>query len=427
MAFEGHRRKAIASWLYMGALVFALLAVAPSRSALAQTGGGDDPPGTLAYEPVANSSIQDDFTGVRWHTSGSFALLLGTDGKLVRYDAGAGLTLVDTLGDRVEDLDVAADGSYFMVVGRGADSVGRMWRVSVDAGLSLTVTQELTFAFGEPRAIERHTSGTWAIGAYGTNTISYLFLWEDGVGITTTKGFNASAGFSDLMWGDPVPFGSNVVHTSHGISGADSRTYIESTDLVVSNGWSFGFANPGGAGWRPGGTYGYFTGWSSNKLYVYDGAWTSHTLPGVNTGASPQAVGWNATGTRSLIVGRAIPPGLSATVIDHRAGANTNFSVNDLVNQSIPNFDLPPWSGSSSTYLLGVDWRPGTACAEGLIVGTANPTFGLAVRFYDTDDPDCAAPAVPALRPLAVLMLFAIVGGFGFLAILVRRPLRNAA
>ena len=37
---------------------------------------------------------------------------------------------------------------------------------------------------------------------------------------------------------------------------------------------------------------------------------------------------------------------------------------------------------------------PGTACDEGLIVGADNgssfdPTFGLVVRFFDEDDPDC--------------------------------------
>ncbi len=48
----------------------------------------------------------------------------------------------------------------------------------------------------------------------------------------------------------------------------------------------------------------------------------------------------------------------------------------------------------SNTHLQGVDWRPGTACSEGLIVGSDNgtswsPTFGLIIRFTDINDPDC--------------------------------------
>lgn len=351
-----------------------------------------DPPGTLLYEKVLNNSILDDFLRVRWHPSGAFALVLGTGGKLIRHDAGGGVTLVDTLGSRVDDLDVAADGSFFLVV--GADTTGKMWRVAVDAGMNLTVSEELALSLGQPRAIARHDDDTWAIGAYGTDSISYLYLWDEANGITVTKAFNAGAGLTDLMWGDPLPLASNVVHTSHGTNGADSKTYVVSSDMLVSNGWSAGFGNAGGAGWRPGGTYGYFTGSASNKLYVYDGSWTLHTLPNVGTAAAPQSVAWNATGTRALVVGRAIGPGLSATIIDHRAGTNASFSVNDLVDQSIPNFDMTPWFGNSSSYLNAADWRPSTGCAEGLIAaddnGTSlNPTFGLLIRFYDSSDPDC--------------------------------------
>ena len=355
-------------------------------------GGAVDPPGTLMYERITNSNIVDDIRRVRWHPSGSFALLLGVGGKLVRYDVGGGLTLVDTLGVRADDLDVSEDGAFFAVVGIESDGAGRMWRVAVDVGLNLTVTEELTFAFGEPRAIERRNS-TWAVGAYSTNSISYLYLWTDAAGIGVTKGFNASGGLTDLMWGDPLPVASEVVHTSHGDSGSDSQTYVVSSDMFVGNAWSAGFGNAGGAGWRPGGTYGYFTGSSTNKIYVYNGAWSSALLPGVGTSASPQSVAWNETGTRALIVGRAIGPGLSATVIDHRAGMSGAFSATDLVDQSIPDFDMMPWFGDTNVYLNAVDWRPGV-CAEGLMVGddngtAQNPTFGLVVRFHDTADPDC--------------------------------------
>jgi hypothetical protein len=133
---------------------------------------------------------------------------------------------------------------------------------------------------------------------------------------------------------------------------------------------------------------------STNALYAYAGTWSAHTLPDVGTAASPQAVGWNSQGTRALIVGRAIGPGLSATVIDHRPGVASAFSASDLVDQSIPNFDQPPWNGHSAMFLRGVDFRPSTSCAEGLIVGSDNgdvltPTYGTVIRFSDGAVADC--------------------------------------
>ena len=118
------------------------------------------------------------------------------------------------------------------------------------------------------------------------------------------------------------------------------------------------------------------------------------TLPGVGTAASPNAIAWTPDGYRALIVGRAVGPGLSGTVIDFRPGVATAFNSADLNYASIPNFNLGPWFANSSTHLQGVDWRPSTACSEGLIVGSDNgtlfnPTFGLIIRFYDINDPDC--------------------------------------
>ena len=60
---------------------------------------------------------------------------------------------------------------------------------------------------------------------------------------------------------------------------------------------------------------------------------------------------------------------------------------------SIQNFNLTPWFGSFNTYLMDVAWRPGS-CDEGLIVGQDNgtstsPTFGVAIRFYDTGQSQC--------------------------------------
>ena len=115
------------------------------------------------------------------------------------------------------------------------------------------------------------------------------------------------------------------------------------------------------------------------------------------TGGSPNAVGWRPDGGRALIVGRAVGSPLEATVVDHRPLQATGFNAAALLDVSIQGFGVTPWFGNSNVHLLDVDWRPGTLCDEGLIVGTDNgtswsPTFGLALRFVDPDDPWCELP-----------------------------------
>ena len=64
------------------------------------------------------------------------------------------------------------------------------------------------------------------------------------------------------------------------------------------------------------------------------------------------------------------------------------------VNVSIPDFGNAPFFQDSG-YLRDADWRPNTACDEGLIVGDDNgeqwtPAYGTIIRFYDSDDPACS-------------------------------------
>jgi hypothetical protein len=86
---------------------------------------------------------------------------------------------------------------------------------------------------------------------------------------------------------------------------------------------------------------------------------------------------------------------MAATVIEHRPGWSQAYSKSDWLNQSIPGFDKAPWAASFNTFLLDIAWRPATLCDEGLIVGSdtgsaGQTTYGLAIRFYDSDDPACA-------------------------------------
>jgi hypothetical protein len=128
-------------------------------------------------------------------------------------------------------------------------------------------------------------------------------------------------------------------------------------------------------------------------LYVFDGAWALLQLPAVNNGISPQALAFRADGKRGLVVGRPSGFPLGGTVLEYRASGTGTATASEFSDVSIANFTATPWFGNGNEYLMDVAWRPGT-CDEGLIVGMDNgsslsPTFGLAIRFYDTTQPTC--------------------------------------
>ena len=95
-----------------------------------------------------------------------------------------------------------------------------------------------------------------------------------------------------------------------------------------------------------------------------------------------------------MVVGRPIGPGLSATVVEYRAGYASGYNSAAWLKASIPDFNKTPWFANGNTYLHGADWRPVGGCDEGLIVAadtgaSFSPTFGLLIRFYDSGDPAC--------------------------------------
>lgn len=367
------------------------------------------PPGILGYTKVGNVVLIGDLIRVAWDPSGDFAYVLAPQGDVALYRPGSNLVKIGKVGSAPTDMVVlsAEQGADLIVL----DATQGLLRTRLSAaGDALEPHVATTFPQGSPRAISAAPSaspraGTYAIATQqasgpSANYISYLYLWHPDTGLSPVKGFNASAGVTDITWGEPSIYANEPwILTSHGQNGADSKTWILSTNDVLSNTWSPGFGNAGYAAWRPDpgratglGTYGLVSGWSSNKLYVYDGAWRMAELP-VPTGASPQGIAWKSDGTRALIVGRVIGNPAYATIIEHRP-SQAAWSAT-FVDQSIPNFTAPPWSGNSSgQFLIDVAWRPNTTCDEGLIVGADNgtafsPTFGFAIHFVDLGDPAC--------------------------------------
>lgn len=352
--------------------------------------------GVLAYQKIPNITFVDDLTRVAWHPSGRFALILGAGGRVIKYDpATKTLSLVQQIAANASltDLDAAKSGTFFLIVGVQA-SVSHLWRIDVGAMDALSTAQDLGTFTGTASAIacEPGTDRFAFVSRGATLGINYLFVWTSGAP-PAPKGYNAGAGAMGLMWGNASIYAPSVhILTSDGVNGADSRTWLEQSNMFVANTWSPGFGNPGRGHWQPGGTFGAFVGWSSNKLYAFDGSWHLVTLPG-NTGISPQQFAFRADGQRGLIVGRPVGTTLRGTVIEYRPTSVGAYDDASFIDVGIDNFALTPWFGNSNEYLLDVAWRPG-ACDEGLIVGMDNgsslsPTFGLAIRFYDTSQSVC--------------------------------------
>ncbi|MCO4763420.1 MAG: hypothetical protein KC502_18025 [Myxococcales bacterium] len=366
-----------------------------------QPDSGVDPykPGFLLYERVPNIIAKDDLFAVRWHPSGKWALILGRKGLVLRYDVPGQLKKVVSLGKTVSAIEVAADGSFFLIIGTDKQDVGQIWRLNVDGTGQLKPAVASKVSLGIPVAIARSSQGKWAIGSRTSKgSINYVFTWDPVTGLSAPKGFNAYGGLTDILWAEaklPQFGNSEVLLTTHGYNGSAGKAWLLATGDIIDNGWKSSFGNAGRGAWRPGGSYGIVLGSSSNKVYAYNGAWTKTQLPNVGTAANPHSIAWKPDGTRALVVGRAIGPGLSGTVLELQAGHGKTYDPTAWVKASIPDFDKTPWFAKSNTHLLDADWRPGGGCDEGLIVasdtGTSwSPTFGILIRFYDSGDPACA-------------------------------------
>ncbi len=354
----------------------------------------------LLYEPTGNLAIVDDIRRVRWHPTGDMAALLGAGGRIGRYDAATKQSaLVTTVTGTVEDLDAHPDGTHFLVVGSTTDGKSpKVWRLDVALDtLTFDVTEVPNTLTGRPSVVvhsQDPAAMAFIIGTYASSGAyqNRLFRW-DADAVLDSKAYVGSAGLAGLAYvpksGSPYP-GSAAVITSEGVNGTGSQSWVLSSNLVVGNAWPGSNGNSGRGAWRPGGSYGVFAATSSSAVYVFDGAWDKSFLVGLSSAATAIAVDWRPDGSRALVVARPILG--AAKVFDHRpSGPAYNGSWLDV---SLPGFDSPPYNASSSTTLWDVDWRPGSLCDEGLIAASDNgsqfsPSFGILLRFYDQDDPDC--------------------------------------
>lgn len=349
----------------------------------------------IGYERIAQTLHTGDLVKVKWHRSGRFALILTDSGAVLRYDADTGQVSVATdLGATAlpADIDASWNGQRFLIVGSDL-GVGKIWPVAVAPGDVLSFPPPITVSSGTPVAVAAQPRGgrEWTIAirtdVFVTNVIG---LWNGVDGLHTEVGYTAGAWVSDLMWRQTTLFGvANDVILSHGLQGADSKTFEVDTGMVVANGWP-PWGNAGSAEWRGcAGTYGMFAGISSNRVYVYDGSWFDTILPGLPL--TVWSVGWRPDGTRALVVGRVGGTPLRASVRDHQAGMTVTYDDTTWFDAAIPDFHLDPWFGNNTQWLFDVDWQPQSDCDGGLIVGTNDGASGdgLLIRFFDTGDADC--------------------------------------
>ncbi len=352
----------------------------------------------LAYEAVPNAWFKDDFVDVAWHPEGHYALLVSASRVVVRYDPDAqalqALTLVGSTGQVTPTrVAFAASGDAF-VVGYDAGGFGHVLRVP-DGADSLMDLPEA----GQPArfiSIRFHGSGEYAMiaGQSGTYSVNYLCLFDPATGQTANfKGYNASAGVTDLDW---VPEGvlpaGEAVLLVHGWNGVDAKLWYQvSNEVVPTPGSLSGYGNMGRLSWRPGGLYGLVAGTSSNVLYVFSGTWDKAYLSGSGSGILD--VAFRPDGRRALVLGQPFGSPVVYHILEHRP-TGPAFSSSDFIPQHIANWGASPFFANSNTRLLAAAFRPKVRCDEGLIVGqdpspSWNPSFGVVVRFRDTDARDC--------------------------------------
>lgn len=352
----------------------------------------------LVFEAVLNAWYKDDFVDVAWHPAGTYAVILNRAGAVVRYDPVAeplqALALVGSTGKVTPTRVAFAPSGDAFVVGYDGEGMGHVFRVP-NGGETI---EDLPEARKPSRfvSIKFDPSGQTAmiVGQSSTYTVNHLCVFDPVLQtITLFKGYNASAGVTDLTFVPPgiLPAGLAALLV-HGWNGKDAKLwYAISNEIVPTPGNIASFGNMGRASWRPGGLYGLVSGTSSNVVYIFNGTWDKASL--TDSGSGILDVAFRADGRRALLIGQPFGSPLTYHLIEHRPRGD-QFAKSDFLAQHITNWGSKPFFADSNTRLLAVAFRPGVRCDEGLLVGqdpspSWNPSFGIVVRFRDTDMLDC--------------------------------------
>jgi hypothetical protein len=349
----------------------------------------EDPmlPGTLSVPP---DDLDHQYQGVAWHPDGDFAVLIGSDYAVVKYDRDTGSLTDITSPDNDIDFTAVAlnpvDGWFYMPanVDYGSYDMLKIFRTDgtvVEGPLANgTSYANYTGPYWCPSACWRPDGDYMLIASVGYANADYALYAFDpnqdtfpGVAMYSVNQSNTySVEFN------PVPFNGNDYFALSGIGGAIYR--VDDSGNGTTNG--------------------------SLSLDMKDPYYGSYSLN------YPYAAGWSSNGEAALCAGR-----------------RTFLARFNGIGNRTDRFDLPgPYP--SNTYLFDCDWKPDSN--RGLLVGEES----WVLKFYDTDvvyptvtptpafiptatptpdhtatpTPTSGAPSLPATSPAGIILLAIVCG-----------------
>ncbi|MCI0798529.1 MAG: WD40 repeat domain-containing protein [Chloroflexi bacterium] len=315
----------------------------------------DLPAATPAPTSVPAPGITSLFTGtdrrlrgVGWKPDGSYALVVGQGGTVLKYD-NTGFIPVDS-GTKLDLFSVSwkPDGSYALITGRGG------WVLKYDGTSFTPVTSG-----GGPNLLDV----AWKPdGSYAVIVGSNGYVWKyDGTTFTDLKpnwGHYSAVAFK--------PGGNQALIAD---TGTKIETFDGSSFVSVATGT---ISNLQDVAWKPDGSYGLAVG-SGGAVLKYDAtSTTGNTITVLDSGTKRQLFGvdWIWDGSRALLVGGSLPvsPGdgseTSTVLIYDGAGFQTIY-----------------FGGGDPKTLFGLGWNPDGSYA--LIVGNG----GRALKYTPASAP----------------------------------------
>ncbi|MFT5433517.1 MAG: hypothetical protein ACI9OJ_004223, partial [Myxococcota bacterium] len=185
-----------------------------------------DPFGALTYEKVPNIAVTGSLHAVRWNADGAFALLLGTSGKVARYEPDMNLALEADLSASANAIARRPDGGFLIV---GDDGGPTVWSVSEPIpGGALEFSVVDTPIIGDPvEVIPAGPALTWVIATrqpLNGSSINRIYVWHETKGVLGSRAYPQSgdptssyAGIWSVMMADPSLYaGSQAIVTAEG-------------------------------------------------------------------------------------------------------------------------------------------------------------------------------------------------------------------
>ncbi len=325
-----------------------------------------------------------EYTGVRpgalvapvavaWHPSGSYALILSASNTVFRFEPSTmAVTQVATTAADVSWRSVSflADGSSAILIGNTiTSSTARRGRLFVWSHAASTLAERTSeqWTMGSYESLRWNRDGSR--GALLGRANTYLSVWfygPDGarVGSPIAYGRVMNTGCNDLGW-ITDGFGDPALSIACGVNTAE---ILLATDLTGTARFSTAVApgavsNVNSIAVRPQGDLALVVDGTSRLGRYRDFLWTTGFSTPTLTGAS--SVVFFSDGARALAYGG------FGRVHEYRYDLYTST---DIVNVSISNLAMAPFTQPSNAMLNAMAWRPG--CEEGLAVGGANSSSG---------------------------------------------------